>query len=70
MKQFFKKNVRWYHILGMVLGLFLSIIYWQKVGKYSDYILKNNIFLIISFGLSLGYISFDLIMSSLRRLKE
>jgi len=70
MNQFLKKNVRWYHILGMVLGLFLSIIYWQKVGKYSDYILKNNIFLIISFGLSLGYISFDLIMSSLRRLKE
>ncbi len=70
MKQFFKKNVRWYHILGMVLGLIFSIYYWYKVGKYSDYILKNNIFLIISFGLSLGYISFDLIMSSLRRLKE
>jgi hypothetical protein len=70
MRTFFKKNVHWYHILGMVLGLLFSLFYWAKAGKFSDYLLKNNIFLISLFGIVLGYITFDLIISSLRRMKE
>jgi hypothetical protein len=70
MKKFIIKNLKWYHLLGMVSGLFFSILYWSKEGKFSDYFLKNNIFLISFFGIVLGYITFDLIMSSLRRYKE
>jgi hypothetical protein len=70
MREFIIKNFRWYHYLGMGSGLILSLIYWSNAGKYSEYFLKNNIFLISFFGIIFGYISFDLIMSSLRRFKE
>lgn len=70
MKEFVKNNLRWYHLMGMISGLILSIIYWTKAGKFSDYFLKNNIFLISIFGIVLGYVTFDLIMSSLRRFKD
>lgn len=70
MKQFLKKHLNWYHVTGMVLGLFFAFLYWSKTGKISDYILKNNIFLISLFGIALGYITFDLIISSLKRMKE
>ena len=70
MKEFLKKHLTWYHVIGMVIGLIISILYWLKAGSFSDYILKNNIFLISIFGIALGYISFDLIISALKRMKE
>lgn len=70
MKQFIEKHMNWYHLSGMVFGLIISFFYWSKAGKFSDYILKNNIFLISLFGIALGYITFDLIISALKRMKE
>ena len=42
MKEFIKNNLKWYHLIGMISGLILSIIYWTKAGKFSDYFLCNN----------------------------
>jgi hypothetical protein len=70
MKEFFKKNVSIFHIIGVLIGLFLSDIYWWKVGRFDDYFLKNNIFAISIFGILIGYISFDLIINSIRKNRE
>jgi mannose/fructose/N-acetylgalactosamine-specific phosphotransferase system component IIC len=70
MKEFFKKNLTIYHIIGIIITVTMCIIYWWKVGKFTDYFLKNNIFAISIFGIVLGYISFDLIINSIRKNKE
>ncbi|MDL2313251.1 hypothetical protein LJC68_10295 [Bacteroidales bacterium OttesenSCG-928-B11] len=64
---FIKKNLTIVHIIGIVLGWIFAFIYWYKVGYESDNILKNNPFLISIWGIALGYITFDLIISSKRR---
>ena len=69
-RNFFAKNFRFYHILGILLGCFFSFVYWYKSGRVSDYILKNNIYLILFWGAIIGYISFDLIFSSSKKLKN
>ena len=70
MKEFIKKNVTVFHIIGVLSGLILSDIYWWKVGRFDDYFLKNNIFVISIFGILVGYISFDLIINSIRKNRE
>ncbi|HPE40705.1 MAG TPA: hypothetical protein PLI77_06410 [Bacteroidales bacterium] len=67
MKPFLKKNFSIYHVLGIVLGLILALIYWWKAGQFTDYFLKNNIFAVSIFGILIGYISFDLIINSLKK---
>lgn len=66
-KEFFKKNLSWFHIVGIVLGCGLSILYWYKQGQFTENVLKNNIFLISIWGIVLGYITFDLIKSALNK---
>ncbi|MEG2071106.1 MAG: hypothetical protein RR034_07015 [Bacteroidales bacterium] len=67
MKNFFKKNVTIYHIIGVVLGLACSIIYWYKAGQFSDNILKSSPILMPIWGILVGYITFDLIRSSIHK---
>ena len=69
-RDFFAKNFRVHHILGIILGCVFSFIYWLKSGRFSDYVLKNNIYLILFWGAIIGYISFDLIFSSSKKLKN
>jgi len=70
MKKFLKKNLTIYHIIGIIFTLTLTTIYWWKAGQFTNYILKNNIFAISIFGIFVGYISFDLIINSIRKKKE
>jgi hypothetical protein len=70
MKEFVKKNLTKYHVIGAIIGLGLSLIYWWKLGQFTDYFLKNNIFAISVFGIAVGYISFDLIINAIRKNKE
>ena len=67
-KSFLKKNFTIYHIIGMVAGVALSVVYWYKSGQFSDNILKNNLALIILWGLLVGYITFDLIRNSAKKM--
>ena len=67
-RSFIKKNLTIYHIIGMVVGVALSIVYWYKPGQFSDNILKNNLALIILWGLLVGYITFDLIRNSAKKM--
>ncbi|MBQ9434832.1 MAG: hypothetical protein IJU33_01740 [Bacteroidales bacterium] len=67
-RSFIKKNLTIYHIIGMVVGVALSIVYWYKSGQFSDNILKNNLALIILWGLLVGYITFDLIRNSAKKM--
>lgn len=50
-----------FHIIGIVLGLLLSLLYWYKLGRYSDNIFRNNIFIILTLGILIGYFFFDII---------
>ena len=67
-KSFLKNNFTIYHIIGMVAGVVLSVVYWYKSGQFSDNILKNNLALIILWGLLVGYITFDLIRNSAKKM--
>lgn len=67
-RSFIKKNLTIYHIIGIVVGVALSIVYWYKSGQFSDNILKNNLALIILWGLLVGYITFDLIRNSAKKM--
>ena len=67
MNEFLKKNFNWYHIIGMVVGCGLSMIYWVKSGQFSDQILKSNPYLMALWGILTGYILMDLVFNARNR---
>lgn len=67
MREFLKKNLNWYHLIGMVMFTILSVLYWYKSGQFSDNILKNNILLMIIWGLLVGYITADMVSNAVKR---
>ena len=67
MNEFLKKNFNWFHIVGMVVGCGLSMIYWAKSGQHSDQILKSNPFLMALWGILTGYILMDLVVNARTR---
>ncbi len=64
---FWKKNLSWMHIVAMVVGVVLSLLYWYKSGQFSDNILKKSPVLMSIWGLLTGYILIDLVKSSKNR---
>ena len=64
---FWAKNFTLINIIGMILGLLFSLLYWWKKGQFSDSIIKNNIFVISLWGILMGYVTFDLIKSGLKK---
>ena len=69
-KDFWKKNLTWMHIAGMVVGVLLSLLYWYKAGQFSDNILKKSPVLMTVWGLLIGYILIDLVRSSKDRAEK
>lgn len=67
-KSFIKKNFTIYHLAGILIGSILSIVYWYKSGQFSDNILKNNLILMITWGILVGYVTFDLIEHSIKKM--
>lgn len=67
MNDFLKKNFNKYHIIGVVLGVLLSVVYWAKSGRFTDNFLKNSVILMIVWGISVGYITFDLVFNAKNR---
>ena len=67
MREFLKKNFNLYHLIGMILFTLLSVLYWHKYGQFSDNILKNNILLMIIWGLLVGYITADMVSNAMKR---
>lgn len=65
--EFLKKNLNKFHIIGMVLGVGFSMIYWAKAGHLSDNILKNSPVLMGLWGLLVGYLTFDFIFNAKNR---
>lgn len=65
--RFVKNNFNIFHIIGMVLGVGFSMIYWAKSGHLSDNILKNNPYLMALWGLLVGYIVMDMVFSARKR---
>ena len=69
MREFIKKNFTLYHITGIVVGLIFAIFYWHIKVKFSDYILKNNLFLISIFCIVVGYITIYLVQHEINKNK-
>ena len=67
MREFLEKNFNWYHLIGMILFTLLAVLYWYKSGQYSDNMLKNNILLMIIWGLLVGYITADMVSNAMKR---
>lgn len=70
MNDFLKKNLNLYHIIGMVLGVGFSMIYWVKAGQFSDNILKKSPVLMAIWGILIGYIICDLVFNSQKRKED
>ena len=70
MNDFLKKNLNLYHIIGMVLGVGFSMIYWVKMGQFSDNILKKSPVLMAIWGILIGYILCDLVFNSQKRKED
>ena len=64
---FWKKNLNWLHVAGIVAGVLLALLYWYKSGQYSDNILRKSPILMAIWGLLTGYILIDLVKSSKNR---
>jgi cobalamin synthase len=64
---FWKKNLTWWHVAGIAVGLLLSLLYWYKSGQFSDNILKKSPVLMAIWGILTGYILIDLVKSSKNR---
>ena len=69
-EDFIKKNLNIFHIIGMVLGVGLSMVYWAKSGQFSDNILKKNPYLMALWGILTGYILCDLVFNSQKRKEQ
>ncbi len=65
--RFIKRNFNIYHIIGIVFGTTFSMIYWIKVGRFSDNFLKSSPILMTIWGILLGYITFDLVFNAKER---
>ena len=70
MKKFLHKNLSWYHIAGILFFTALSVLYWYKSGQYSDNVLKNSIYLMIIWGILVGYILADMVKNAVKRNKN
>ena len=62
--RFIKNNFNKYHIIGMVLGVGLSMIYWAKSGHLSDNWLKSSPVMMAIWGLLVGYMASVAFLSS------
>lgn len=67
MKDFFQKNLNKYHVIGIVICLIFSIIYWYKSGQFSENFLKNSPVLMAIWGILVGYITADLLFNAKNR---
>jgi prolipoprotein diacylglyceryltransferase len=67
MKEFLKNNLNLYHIIGIILFVAMSVFYWNKAGKFSDNVLQNNLFLMIIWGILVGYILADMVINAMKR---
>lgn len=67
MKEFFKKNFSIYHFVGMILFAGLAVFYWYKSGQFSENFLQNNLFLMIIWGVLVGYITADMVRNAVNR---
>lgn len=70
MKEFLRKNLNLYHLIGIILFVALSIFYWYKAGQYNDNVLQNNLFLMIIWGILVGYLLADMVSNAMKRKKE
>ncbi len=59
MKEFFLKNFSLLHLGSMLIFTILAILYWKLSGQYSEYFYKNNLVLVIIWGLLVGWITGD-----------
>lgn len=64
MKEFLKKNLTGFHIIGIVIGVAFALIYWWKVGQFNEMIIKNNPYIITIMGAAIGYITMDLVKNA------
>ena len=69
-KEFFQKNFNKYHIIGCILCVLLSIVYWWLSGRNQPQIYKSNLALVIVWGLLVGWISSDFIFNARNRHNE
>lgn len=51
------------HIIGIFSGMIICFFYWYKSGRYSDNFFRNNIAIILTWGILSGYFVFDIINS-------
>jgi len=70
MNDFMKKNFNKFHIIGMVLGVGFSMVYWAKAGHLSDNVLKSSPYLMALWGFLVGYLTFDFIFNAKNRKEE
>lgn len=70
MKEFLRKNLNLYHLIGIILFVALSVFYWNKAGQYNDNVLQNNLFLMIIWGILVGYLLADMVSNAMKRKKE
>ena len=71
MKNFFKKNFKLHHIIGIVLGAVAGYIYYYKVGcKTGVCPLKSNPYTMVLYGVLLGYLLVDFMVISYKKIKE
>lgn len=71
MKNFFKKNFKLHHIIGVALGAVIGYIYYYKVGCKSGVCpLKSNPYTMILYGVLLGYLLVDFMGMSYKKIKE
>ncbi len=67
MKEFLRKNLNLYHLIGIILFVALSVFYWYKAGQYNDNVLQNNLFLMIIWGILVGYLLADMVSNAMKR---
>lgn len=60
-KEFFSKNLNGFHLGSIIIFVVFAVIYWWKSGQFSAYFYKNNLAIVIVWGILVGWIIGDYI---------
>ena len=67
MKKFWRKNMTWFHIASILICVLFAVFYWWKAGQFSEYFFKNRLYLMILWGILVGWITGDFLNGARNR---
>lgn len=67
MKEFLRKNMTWFHIACILICVLFATFYWWKEGQFSEYFYKSRLYMMLIWGILVGWITGDFLNGASKR---